>query len=239
MVIFSCKSTRNYFQPEIAIFAPILLHFPLKWNSIRRLTSQNATLQKHANMRVTTEFVGVTEDSVEEASPVCGRKRCGDKVRLSFSQRKKSRTPDFDFVSLEEGKASVLSLVDTVPTRSIRYHLLVKGTHAGAEYTRVNVPEKFVLYAPLAEGDEVMFALNEKTMSKINTRSCGEVNLARDSVAMVQECLQTDIIDEAESIYTLRQSVGGIPKGEMFWVFRKEIHYIKRCAEMMTMPVPL
>jgi len=189
-------------------------------------------------MRVTTEFVGVAEDS-GEPSTVCVRKRCGDKVRLSFSQRKKSRTPDFDFVSLEEGKGSVLSVVNTVPTRSIRYHVLVKGTHAGAEYTRLNVPEKFVLYAPLAEGDEVMFALNEESMWKINTRGCGEVNLARDSVAIVQECLQTDTTDEAESIYTLRLSVRGISKGEMFWVFRNEIHYIKRCAEMMTMPVPL
>jgi len=63
----------------------------------------------------------------------------------------------------------------------------VEGPHAGAEYTRVSVPEKFVLYASLAEGDEVMFTLNDETMWKINTRSCGELNLMRDSVAVVQE----------------------------------------------------
>jgi len=189
-------------------------------------------------MRLKTEVVGEADDTSEPAA-VCGRKRCGDKVRLCFSQRKKAKTPSFDFVSLEKGQGSVLSVINTLPTHSNRYYVLVKGPFAGAEYTQVNVPEKFVLYASLTEGDEVMFTLNEESMWKINTRSCGAVNIALNSIAVVQECLNTDASDEAESIYTLRLSVGGKLEGELFWVFRNEIHYIKRCAEMTTMPVPL
>jgi len=40
-------------------------------------------------------------------SSVFERKRCGDKVRLCFSQRKKARTPGFNFELLESGEYSV------------------------------------------------------------------------------------------------------------------------------------
>jgi len=122
----------------------------------------------------------------------------GAQVAACFSQRKKAKTPSFDFVSLEKGQGSVLSVINTLPTRSIRYFVLVKGPYAGAEYTQVNVLEKFVLYASLTEGDEVMFTLNEETLWKINIRSCGEVNLALDSISVVQECLQYYLINPNE-----------------------------------------
>jgi len=69
-------------------------------------------------MRVKIDVVSEA-DHTGEASSVCGRKRCGDKIHLCFNQHKKARTPSFDFVSLENGQGSVLSVVNTVPTCSI------------------------------------------------------------------------------------------------------------------------
>lgn len=185
-----------------------------------------------------------TESTVEANSTCvpfeqCGVKRCGDKVRLRFSDYKKARTPSFDYKALETAQISVLSIVQPALSHNIRYSLLVKGPFAGQDYAHVNVHNKFVFYDVLADDDEVMFALDDSSMWKINTRSCGAVDIARDSVAVVQECLQKDPEDEGESIYTLRLSVQGSPVGECFWVFRREVHYIKRCVEMITMPPPL
>ena len=188
---------------------------------------------------VQTEVVDKAEDAAVPYT-ACPGKRCGDKVRLCFGERKKAKTPSFDYTALEAGQSSVLSVVDTDPSHSIRYLVLVKGPFAGKDYTRINVPDRFVFYDVLAEGDEVMFVSAENSMWKVNERSCGAVkNITRDSVAVVQECLQEDTNNEGQSIYTLRLSVRGSLEGECFWVFRCEIHYIKRCVEMTTMPEQL
>jgi len=170
------------------------------------------------------------------ASPgaVFKRKRCGDKVLLCFSQRKKARTPAFNFASLEHGECSVLCVIaDNTPSvHSIRYEVLVKNSLFGTTYTRVNVPDKFVRYAPLVQGDEVMFNFGDDIMRKINADSCGDVRLLRDSVGVIQECLQRNADDEGDSVYVIRLVVCGKEEGDVFWAQRTEIRYIKRCVEM-------
>jgi len=170
------------------------------------------------------------------ASPgaVFERKRCGDKVLLCFSQRKKARTPAFNFASLEYGECSVLSFfADNTPSaHSIRYEILVKNSLVGTTYTRVNVPDKFVRYAPVVEGDKVMFNFGDHTMRQINADSCGDVRLLRDSVGVIQECLESNADDEGDSVYVMRLVVSGKAEGNVFWAQRSEIRYIKRCVEM-------
>ena len=188
---------------------------------------------------VETEVVVQAKDAAVPYT-ACPGKRCGDKVRLCFSDYTKAKTPGLDYTALEAGPSSVLSVVDTDPSHSIRYLVLVKAPFAGKNYAYINVPDKFVFYDVLAEGDEVMFASAEKSMCKVNERNCGAVkNITQDSVAVVQECLQEDANNEGDSIYTLRLSVRGTLEGECFWVLRCEIHYIKRCVEMTTKPAQL
>ena len=170
------------------------------------------------------------------ASPgaVFERKRCGDKVLLCFSQRKKARTSGFNFASLESAECSVLSVIpDNTPSaHSIQYEVLVKNSLVGTTYTRVNVPDKFVLFAPLVQGDEVMFNFGKDTMRTINAESCGDVRLLCDSVGVIQACLESNANDEGDSVYAMRLVVSGGAEGGVFWAKRREIRYIKRCVEM-------
>jgi len=170
------------------------------------------------------------------ASPgaVFERKQCGDKVLLCFSQRKKKRKSGFDFASLESAECSVLSVIpDNTPSpHIIRYEVLVKNSLVGTTYTRVNVPDKFVLFAPLAQGDEVMVNFDKDTTCTINAESYGGVHLLRDSVGVVQACLESNAKDEGDSVYVMRLVVPGEAAGDVFWAICREIRYIKRCVEM-------
>jgi len=83
------------------------------------------------------------------------QKRCGDKLKVTFSSKKKCRAgPNLSL--LESAECSMLSVEESAPTspQDVRYLLLAK--HAGT-YTHIRLHAKFVQFAPLAVGDEVMF----------------------------------------------------------------------------------
>jgi len=158
------------------------------------------------------------------------QKRCGDKLKVMFSAKKKRRGGPF-LCQLESAECSMLSVEESVPTspQDARYLLLAK--HAGT-YSQIRLHAKFVQFAPLAIGDEVMFnfptgAFFHEVPSEMQTI------VTPKTIAVIQHKLAHET-NEALSEYEVTVY---LPAPELriasFTVLRCYLYYIKRCADLI------
>jgi hypothetical protein len=158
---------------------------------------------------------------------VLPQKRCGDKLKVTFGSKKKHRAGPI-LSLLESAECSMLSVEQSATTsvKDVRYLLLAK--HEGT-FTRFRLHAKFVQYAPLAVGDEVMFNFPNEAIVPPDMQPV----ITPNTIAVIQEthCHGTD---EALSQYVVNVCLQG-PEMYIasFTVLRCHLYYIKRCADLI------
>jgi len=118
-----------------------------------------------------------------------------------------------------------------VPTspQDARYLLLAK--HAGT-YSQIRLHAKFVQFAPLAVGDEVMFnfptgAVFQKVPSEMHPV------ITPTTIAVIQK-KHSHETNEALSEYAVKVYMAGSELSiASFTVLRCYLYYIKRCADLI------
>jgi len=161
---------------------------------------------------------------------VFDRKRCGDKLKFRFSDRKKARNHDFGLDVLAAAPCTLLSIIDdsNVSDNNVRYQVLAKQAQ---KFTHVRLMGKYLTYAELDVGDEVMFNFCEKAHKLPLPRTLTDFLVGPETVAIVLECVEKNT-DEALSVYWVRFAHPAFAVCDDFCVLRSQIFYVKRTAEM-------
>jgi len=158
------------------------------------------------------------------------RKRCGDKLKVVFGAKKKRRAgPILDL--LESADCSLLSIEESASTSPPDEQYLLLAKHEG-KFTRIRLLAKFVQYAPLAIGNEVMFNFPDEASEPLGMHEV----ITPNTVAVVQR-YSAHATDEALSEYTVRVC---LPVAQLsvavFTVLRSHVFYIKRCPGLVMRP---
>ena len=158
------------------------------------------------------------------------RKRCGDKLKVAFGAKKKRRAGPI-LSLLESADCSLLSMEESASTSPPEERCLLLAKHDG-KFTRIRLLAKFVKYAPLAVGDEVMFNFPDDASEPSGMQAV----ITPNTVAVIQRyCAHAT--DEALSEYTVRVCLPGAELSvAVFTVLRRHVYYIKRCPGLVMRP---